>query len=148
MLQISKTQAAGFQFYVSVCSGQHASQHRSTHGWRNGMTTAAQTVTRNAPETDSRKTQVTVSRAIHVLSTEDQPRQVMSHRDRMCRNLESGKNLAFSLAKIDSFSRFSPPTQTNVRPSEAIDSQTCRFLYNRTISLNRPTRGSRVLHMQ
>ncbi|MCE2800444.1 MAG: hypothetical protein LW724_12870 [Planctomycetaceae bacterium] len=53
------------------------------------MTTAAQTVTRNAPETNSRKTQVTVSRAIHVLSTEDQPRQVMTHRDRTCRNLES-----------------------------------------------------------
>lgn len=51
------------------------------------MTTAAQTVTRNAPETDSRKTQVTVSRAIHVLSTEDEPRQVVSHRDRTCRNL-------------------------------------------------------------
>ncbi len=43
------------------------------------MTTAAQTVTRNAPETDSRKTQVTVSRAIHVLSTEDS-------RDKSCRN--------------------------------------------------------------
>ena len=53
------------------------------------MTTAAQTVTRNAPETDSRKTQVTVSRAIHVLSTEDEPRQVVTHRDRTCRNLEN-----------------------------------------------------------
>jgi len=61
----------------------------SSSGWRNGMTTAAQTVTRNAPETDSRKTQVTVSRAIHVLSTEDEPRQVVTHRDRTCRNLES-----------------------------------------------------------
>ncbi len=60
------------------------------------MTTAAQTITRNAPETDSRKTQVTVSRAIHVLSTEDQPRQVMTHRDRTCRNLESGENPDFS----------------------------------------------------
>ena len=60
------------------------------------MTTAAQTVTRNAPETDSRKTQVTVSRAIHVLSTEDEPRQVVTHRDRTCRNLESGEYLAFS----------------------------------------------------
>lgn len=55
------------------------------------MTTAAQTVTRNAPETDSRKTQVTVSRAIHVLSTEDEPRQVVSQRDRTCRILESGE---------------------------------------------------------
>ena len=55
------------------------------------MTTAALTVTRNAPETDSRKTQVTVSRAIHVLSTEDQPRQVVSHRDRTCRNLENAE---------------------------------------------------------
>jgi hypothetical protein len=53
------------------------------------MTTAALPVTRNAPETDSRKTQVTVSRAIHVLSTENEPRQVGSHRDRTCRNLES-----------------------------------------------------------
>jgi len=53
------------------------------------MTTAAEAVTRNAPETDSRKTQVTVSRAIHVLSTEDEPRQVVSHRDRTCRNLEN-----------------------------------------------------------
>ncbi|XZE17438.1 hypothetical protein SH449x_002689 [Pirellulaceae bacterium SH449] len=53
------------------------------------MTTAAQTDTRNAPETDSRKTQVTVSRAIHVLSTEDEPRQVVSQRDRTCRKLES-----------------------------------------------------------
>ena len=61
------------------------------------MTTAAQTVTRNALETDSRKTQVTVSRAIHVLSTEDQPRQVVSQRDRTCRNLESGENQAFRL---------------------------------------------------
>ncbi len=60
------------------------------------MTTAAQTVTRNAPETDSRKTQVTVSRAIHVLSTEDQPRQIVSQRDRTCRNLESGETPAFS----------------------------------------------------
>lgn len=60
------------------------------------MTTAAQTVTRNAPETDSRKTQVTVSRAIHVLSTEDEPRQVVTHRDKTCRNLESGENPAFS----------------------------------------------------
>lgn len=60
------------------------------------MTTAAQTITRNAPETDSRKTQVTVSRAIHVLSTEDEPRQVVSHRDRTCRNVESGENPAFS----------------------------------------------------
>ena len=60
------------------------------------MATAAQTVTRNAPETDSRKTQVTVSRAIHVLSTEDEPRQVMSQRDRTCRNFESGENPAFS----------------------------------------------------
>jgi hypothetical protein len=60
------------------------------------MTTAAQTVTRNAPETDSRKTQVTVSRAIHVLSTEDQPRQVVSHRDRTCRNLESRNKPSFS----------------------------------------------------
>jgi hypothetical protein len=55
------------------------------------MTTAAQTVTRNAPETDSQKAQVTVSRAIHVLSTEDEPRQVVSHRDRTCRNLENLK---------------------------------------------------------
>jgi hypothetical protein len=61
------------------------------------MTTAAQTVTRNTPETDSRKTQVTVSRAIHVLSTEDEPRQVVSHRDRTCRNLDNGKNPAFRL---------------------------------------------------
>lgn len=61
------------------------------------MTTTAQTVTRNAPETDSRKTQVTVSRAIHVLSTEDEPRQVMSQRDRTCRNLESEENPAFRL---------------------------------------------------
>jgi hypothetical protein len=60
------------------------------------MTTAAQTVTRNAPETDSRKTQVTVSRAIHVLSTEDEPRQVVSQRDRTCRNLESRENSWFS----------------------------------------------------
>ena len=60
------------------------------------MTTAARTVTRNAPETDSRKTQVTVSRAIHVLSTEDQPRQVVSQRDRTCRNLEIEENTAFS----------------------------------------------------
>ena len=60
------------------------------------MTTAAQTVTRNAPETDSRKTQVTVSRAIHVLSTEDEPRQVVSHRDITCRNLENGENPAVS----------------------------------------------------
>ncbi len=59
------------------------------------MTTAALTVTRNAPETDSRKTQVTVSRAIHVLSTEDQPRQVVSHRDRTCRNLEVEKLMVF-----------------------------------------------------
>ena len=59
------------------------------------MTTAAQTVTRNAPETDSRKTQVTVSRAIHVLSTEDQPRQVVLQRDRTCRNLGSGENPGF-----------------------------------------------------
>lgn len=65
------------------------------------MTTAAQTVTRNAPETDSRKTQVTVSRAIHVLSTEDQPRQVVSQRDRTCRNLESGENPKFSCALDD-----------------------------------------------
>lgn len=61
------------------------------------MTTAAQTVTRNAPETDSRKTQVTVSRAIHVLSTEDQPRQVVSQRDRTCRNLEREEKPAFGL---------------------------------------------------
>ena len=61
------------------------------------MTTAAQTVTRNAPETDSRKTQVTVSRAIHVLSTEDEPRQVVTHRDRTCRNLESWENQVFRL---------------------------------------------------
>jgi plasmid stability protein len=61
------------------------------------MITAAQTVTRNAPETDSRKTQVTVSRAIHVLSTEDEPRQVVTQRDRTCRNLESEENQAFRL---------------------------------------------------
>ena len=60
------------------------------------MTTAAQTVTRNAPETDSRKTQVTVSRAIHVLSTEVEPLQVVTHRDRTCRNLESLNLLEFS----------------------------------------------------
>ena len=60
------------------------------------MTTAAVAATRNAPETNSRKTQVTVSRAIHVLSTEDEPRQVVSHRDRACRNLESEENTAFS----------------------------------------------------
>ena len=60
------------------------------------MTTAAQTVTRNAPETNSRKTQVTVSRAIHVLSTEDEPRQVVSQRDRTCRNLEILNLLKFS----------------------------------------------------
>ena len=60
------------------------------------MTTAAKTVTRNAPETDSRKTQVTVSRAIHVLSTEDEPRQIVSHRDRTCRNLETLNLPAFS----------------------------------------------------
>lgn len=59
------------------------------------MTTAAQTVTRNAPETDSRKTQVTVSRAIHVLSTEDEPRQVVTHRDRTCRNLERAEIARF-----------------------------------------------------
>jgi hypothetical protein len=59
------------------------------------MTTAAQTITRNAPETDSRKTQVTVSRAIHVLSTEDQPRQVVSQRDRTCRNLENEEIAGF-----------------------------------------------------
>lgn len=53
------------------------------------MTTAAQDVTRNEPETDSRKKQVTVSRAIHVFSTEDQPRRIVSHRDRMCHNLPS-----------------------------------------------------------
>jgi len=53
------------------------------------MTTAAEAATRNAPETDSRKTQVTVSRAIHVLSTEDEPLQVVTHRDRMCRDLEN-----------------------------------------------------------
>lgn len=60
------------------------------------MTTAAQTVPRNAPETNSRKTQVTVSRAIHVLSTEDEPLQVVTHRVTTCRNLESGENRAFS----------------------------------------------------
>ena len=59
------------------------------------MTTAAQTITRNAPETDSQKTQVTVSRAIHVLSTEDQPRQVVSQRDRTCRNLENAEMARF-----------------------------------------------------
>jgi hypothetical protein len=59
------------------------------------MTTTAQTVTRNAPETDSRKTQGTVSRAIHVLSTEDEPRQVVSHRDRTCRNLENAEIARF-----------------------------------------------------
>jgi hypothetical protein len=58
------------------CKGDHLGlvfrcSQSSSSGWRNGMTTAAQTVTRNAPETDSRKTQVTVSRAIHVLSTEN-----------------------------------------------------------------------------
>jgi hypothetical protein len=52
------------------------------------MTTAAQTATRNAPETNSLKTQVTVGRAIHVLSTEDEPLQVVTHRDRLCRNLD------------------------------------------------------------
>ena len=60
------------------------------------MTTAAETATRNAPETDSRKTQVTVSRAIHVLSTEDEPRQVVTHRDRACRNLKVLKNRVFA----------------------------------------------------
>ncbi|MDZ4853224.1 MAG: hypothetical protein SGI77_28375 [Pirellulaceae bacterium] len=60
------------------------------------MTTAAEAVTKNAPETDSRKTQVTVSRAIHVLSTEDEPRQVVTHRDRTCRNLESEEKPVFS----------------------------------------------------
>jgi len=60
------------------------------------MTTAAGAATRNAPETDSRKTQVTVSRAIHVLSTEDKPLQVVTHRDRVCRNLENQKLPAFS----------------------------------------------------
>jgi hypothetical protein len=59
------------------------------------MTTAAQTVTKNAPETDSQKTQVTVSRAIHVLSTEDEPRQVVSQRDRTCRTLKTHKSLGF-----------------------------------------------------
>lgn len=68
------------------------------------MTTAAQTVTRNAPETDSRKTQVTVSRAIHVLSTEDQPRQVVSQRDRTCRNLETMNLSAFSSNPSATFS--------------------------------------------
>jgi hypothetical protein len=42
------------------------------------------------------ETQVTVSRAIHVLSTEDQPRQLVSQRDRTCRNLESEEKPAFS----------------------------------------------------
>ncbi len=109
------------------------------------MTTAAQTVTRNAPETDSRKTQVTVSRAIHVLSTEDQPRQVVSHRDRTCRNLESRENQAF--AHQESFlPRYSHPA--NATGSDAIDGQGWGFHYNLALAANRPTRGSRVLHTQ
>ena len=41
------------------------------------------------------ETQVTVSRAIHVLSTEDEPLQVVTHRDRACRNLENLNCLSF-----------------------------------------------------
>jgi hypothetical protein len=61
------------------------------------MLTAAGTATKNAPETNSRKTQVTVSRAIHVLSTEDQPLQVVTHRDRTCRNFRSQEKPVVSL---------------------------------------------------
>jgi hypothetical protein len=60
------------------------------------MTTAVAAATRNAPESDSRKTQGAVSRAIHVLSTEDQPLQVVTHCDRACRNLENMKKISVS----------------------------------------------------
>lgn len=60
------------------------------------MTTAAGAATKNAPETNSWKAQVTVSRAVHVLSTEDQPLQVVTHRDRACRNFRRGEKPTFS----------------------------------------------------
>lgn len=104
------------------------------------MTTAAEAVTKNAPETNSRKTQVTVSRAIHVLSTEDEPLQVVTHRDRACRNLESEENPAFRLllrtwqfesalrepfTELDSFrSKYSFPTWENRGLHEK-----CRFCW-------------------